>query len=319
VREANLSVTSPPAQGPAALPVGEQELRRARTHGLQAPELNEVLASFITSLDQAVKTASTRRSNGLASIFSQHLLHRHVATQPAAERALCLTALAKIPVADCLAARRASFSSPGRCVMVTDQAQIPGDANAAIVAAYDTSRAVKIPAPAEVAEAQGAAPIAASPAKSPNARASKTSTSPLSSSPTASASTSKKRFRSRTHQSPRPRPPGQRDATARPTRPRYAFRRRLHVRRPRQTQRRRTSPDQRREGRRPRILLLGLQLLTAYLTDSSYRPEAMRLAQNGIGQMYLGFEHTANGPMAMEVANLLRGGDPRFGVPPKVS
>ena len=45
----------------------------------------------------------------------------------------------------------------------------------------------------------------------------------------------------------------------------------------------------------------------------------MRLAQNGIGQMYLGFEHTANGPKAMEVANLLRGGDPRFGVPPKVS
>jgi zinc protease len=59
-----------------------------------------------------VKTASTRRSNGLASIFSQHLLHRHVATQPAAERALCLTALAKIPVADCLAARHVLRAGP---------------------------------------------------------------------------------------------------------------------------------------------------------------------------------------------------------------
>lgn len=33
--------------------------------------------------------------------------------------------------------------------------------------------------------------------------------------------------------------------------------------------------------------------------------------------MYLGFQHTANGPMATEVANLLANGDPRFGLPAK--
>jgi len=33
--------------------------------------------------------------------------------------------------------------------------------------------------------------------------------------------------------------------------------------------------------------------------------------------MYTGFEHTPNGPLSTEVANLIAGGDPRFGMPPK--
>jgi len=47
-----------------------------------------------------------------------------------------------------------------------------------------------------------------------------------------------------------------------------------------------------------------------------YRPEALRQARKGIGQLYLSFAHTANGPMATEVSNLLASGDPRFGLPP---
>ena len=64
-------------------------------------------------------------------------------------------------------------------------------------------------------------------------------------------------------------------------------------------------------------LLLQLQLIAAQLTDAGWRPEALRQAQKGLEQLYLGFAHTANGPMATEVANLLANGDPRFGLPAK--
>jgi zinc protease len=43
----------------------------------------------------------------------------------------------------------------------------------------------------------------------------------------------------------------------------------------------------------------------------------LRQARKGIEQLYASFQHTPNGPLATEVANLLASGDPRFGMPPK--
>jgi zinc protease len=57
--------------------------------------------------------------------------------------------------------------------------------------------------------------------------------------------------------------------------------------------------------------------MTAYVTDPGYRPEALRLARTSLEQMYASFEHTPTGPFSTEVANLIAGGDPRFGVPAK--
>jgi zinc protease len=63
-------------------------------------------------------------------------------------------------------------------------------------------------------------------------------------------------------------------------------------------------------------LLLDLQLVSAELSDAGYRPEAMRVAQKGLEQMYVSFKHTAQGPLSTELANLIANGDPRFGLPP---
>jgi zinc protease len=64
-------------------------------------------------------------------------------------------------------------------------------------------------------------------------------------------------------------------------------------------------------------LVLQLQMLTAYLTDAGYRLEALRVARKGIQQAYVSFRHTANGPLATDIGNLLASGDPRFGLPPE--
>ena len=64
-------------------------------------------------------------------------------------------------------------------------------------------------------------------------------------------------------------------------------------------------------------LALEFQLLTASITDPGYRPEAARDARKRIDVEYNRFEHTARGPLALDVGRILASGDPRFGLPPK--
>jgi zinc protease len=67
MRQADVSLTCKPGQWTEALAVGEQELRRALEHGFQPGELKEIVATYANSLDQAVRTAATRRSGALAN------------------------------------------------------------------------------------------------------------------------------------------------------------------------------------------------------------------------------------------------------------
>jgi zinc protease len=64
-------------------------------------------------------------------------------------------------------------------------------------------------------------------------------------------------------------------------------------------------------------LLAQLQLLTAYLADPGYRPEAQRQSAKAIEQIYNSLAHTPAGPMQTEVPRILASGDPRFGLPTK--
>src|SRR5690606_16184887 len=66
VRNAGIELTCQPQQWADALAVADQELRRALEHGFQPAELREVVASTRNALEQAVRTAATRRSAALA-------------------------------------------------------------------------------------------------------------------------------------------------------------------------------------------------------------------------------------------------------------
>jgi zinc protease len=63
-------------------------------------------------------------------------------------------------------------------------------------------------------------------------------------------------------------------------------------------------------------LLLTLQLFAAHLSDPGYRPEGFRQNQQTLGLIY-GSINQVHGPLAMEVSNLIAGGDSRFGLPPR--
>jgi zinc protease len=343
LRQANVNITCKPEQWPAALAVGEQELRRALEHGFQAGELKEVVAAFTNGLDQAVKTAATRRSGRLADEILDGLVDREVFTHPAAERDLYQPALDKVTAHDCLAALREAFAAPGRFVMVTGNAVIPGDAAAAspelaeraITASYEKSRAVAVAAPVAQVDAVWAYANWGEPGKVVK----REHIADLDVELISFANGVKLNLKKTDFEAGRIRtgvrvgsgaitePAGQRGLTSLAGATFGAGGlgkhsvdelRRILAGKNVGAQFAPASDTFNFGGNTTRDdLLLQLQLIAAQLTDAGWRPEALRQAQKGLEQMYLGFEHTANGPMATEVANLIAGGDPRFGLPAK--
>lgn len=65
----------------------------------------------------------------------------------------------------------------------------------------------------------------------------------------------------------------------------------------------------------PDDLALQLQLLTAYITDPGYRPEAERMIRKKFDALYTQLKHNPQGVLENEVASFLAEDDPRFGFP----
>lgn len=65
----------------------------------------------------------------------------------------------------------------------------------------------------------------------------------------------------------------------------------------------------------PRELQLGLQIITAILTDSAYRPVAMRNARANYGSLSESLSSTPGGPIFANAPRVLTSGDQRFGIP----
>lgn len=66
----------------SALPVAEQELRRAIEHGFTQSELNEVKANLTNQYKQAIKAAPTRQSASIASAITQSVHRNKVFSSP---------------------------------------------------------------------------------------------------------------------------------------------------------------------------------------------------------------------------------------------
>lgn len=322
-----------------ALGIAEQELRRALEHGFQKPELQEVVANYRNNLEQAVKTASTRRSDAIADEIADTLLDRDVWTTPEDDLALYGPALEKVTVEDCLAALRSAWSPPHRIVMVTGNAKVPGDdaekAKAAIAAVYEKSRAKPVAAPEQMADAKWAYTNFGTPGKvAKREHVKDLDITLLTFENGVRLNLKKTDFEAnRIYMTAR-------IGTGQLTEPRdkpglafYAG----------QTYADgglgKHSVDELRRvlagktvgagfgvsadafivngGTNREDLLLQMQLMTARITDPGFRPEAARQVAKALEQRYLSYAHTAAGPFTLEVARLLASGDTRFGLPPK--
>ena len=334
-RNASIELNCRPDQWQAALAVAEQEIRRALEHGFQPEELAESVAEMDNNLEQAVRTAPTRRSDGLADELAGNLLDRSVTTHPTAELALYQPALAQITPEDCATALRTAWNETnGRKIFITGNLQIPR-APQNIAAAYAASRKVAVAAPPKTTQAA----FAYTDFGKPGRVADKDVVDDL--------GATLIRFRNgvRLNLKPTDFEAGRirisvrigggtltmpMDQTGLSLLANVAFTtgglgkhsvddlQRLLAGRTiglgfgAQTDAFTFGGNTNRAD-----LLLQLQLFCAYLTDPGYRPESIRQVHKAAEQLYTQLTHTADGPMSLEVAGLLASGDPRFGLPPK--
>ena len=332
-RDASIYITCKPEQWQAALGVGEQELRRGLEHGFTDAELKEAAANYTNDLETAVKTESTRRSASLATGIAQSLVDGNVYTTPDADLALLKPALDKITPKDCLDALRAAFAANGRYVMVTGNVQVPGDANAAIADAYARSQAVAVAPPVAEKEIEWAYTNFGPPGTVLSRKhVDDLDLDLVTFSNGVRLNIKKTDFQAnsiglnaRIAGGDVTEPPEERglnalagatfDAGGLGKHSADELQRvfagknvaiEFHAGTDALSFSGNTTPDD---------LLLEMQLLAAKITDPGYRPEAYREARKNFDELYTSFEHTAAGPLAMDVANLIASGDPRIGMP----
>lgn len=334
-RQSSISLDCRADKWAESLAVADQELRRALEFGFEPAELKEVVASFRNSLEQAAKTASTRRSEGLADEIAGDLLDGNVFTTPADDLALYGPVLDHVTVDDCLAALRTAWHEPHRLILVTGNAKIEGDDVATIRAAYEKAHAVAVTAPPKIADVKWGYTDFGPPGQVTK----REHIDDLDVTLVTFANGVRLNLKKTDFEANRIRlnlRVGNGQLTEPKDKPGLAV----------YTGEtfvagglgKHSADDLRRilaghtvgasfsAGRDAFVsggttnredLLLELQLMAARLTDPGYRPEAARQARKAIEELYLSLAHTPDGPFALEVSRLLASGDPRFGLPPE--
>jgi len=118
VRVSGLRMTGRPERWAEILATAEQELRRSLEHGFTEAELAEVVARRRNALEVAVRAAETRKARDLADGLAESLNDREVFTAPEQDLARFEAAVAGLEPATVLAAWRAVWPGTGRVVFV---------------------------------------------------------------------------------------------------------------------------------------------------------------------------------------------------------
>ena len=334
-RNASIELNCRPDQWQAALGIAEQELRRALDFGFRPDELAEAVAEMRNSLEQEARTAATRHSGGLADEIADDLLDRNVTSTPATDLALNEPALAKVTADACAEALRAVWSeASGRKIFVAGNLALP-DAAPKIVAAYEASRTVPVTAQAATAPAAFAythfgpagTVVHSTPVDDLGATLLQFANGVRLNLKPTDFEVGRVRISIRVGGGTLTVPSDKRGL---PLLANVAFTagglgqhsvddlERLLAGRTVGLGFAALSDAFDFSGATNRAdLLLQLQLFCAYLTDPGYRPEAIRLVHKSAEELYRRLEHTADGPLELEIAGLLAGNDPRFGLPPQ--
>lgn len=350
-RAAGFQLTCKPEQWSSALTVGETELRRALEHGFASAELTEAVANLRHDLEESVKADPTRRSQALADHLVDSLIDGYVFTSPEEELELFKPALEKVTVDDCLAALREVFpASTGHSIAVVGNAQIdapksepskqtPGAAaprpEDQILAVYEAAAHAPVEPPPRVDDAAFAYTDFGAPGKvTEKKHLDDLDIDLLTLSNGARLNLKKTDFEANriyvhirvgTGLLTVPK-----DQPGLGTLANETFVRGGLGKHPIDDLIRmaagRTAGLGFQVGSDAIVLsgvtnqedlLFQLQLLTAYLVDAGYRPEALETAHKNFEPMYQRLEHTPDGPLQLQVTRDLASGDPRFGLVPK--
>jgi len=149
----SIGVLSEPVNWREAVAVAEQELRRALEHGFTRAELTEQIANIRASLEAQAAAADTRESGQLAQAIVNSYASQDVVVHPRDQLALFEQYEDQLTPESILAAFRAQWTDRAPQVFLSIAEEIEGG-DAALLAAYEESRAVPVDPPAEADTAE---------------------------------------------------------------------------------------------------------------------------------------------------------------------
>ncbi len=130
----------------AALPVLEQELRRAIKHGFTNAELAEAKANLINAYERAVKAQPTRKTPALASTLAKHVHQQAVFSSPKDDLAILQNNLTKVTPEACHQALKKFWNTPDITLVLTTNTE-PKDEEATLSSLYKKSQTITVAAP----------------------------------------------------------------------------------------------------------------------------------------------------------------------------
>jgi zinc protease len=130
-----------------AVPVLEQEYRRALEHGFTADELAEAKSNLLNAYEQAVKQKPTRKSDGLAMAFVKSINANRVFSTPETDLEIARKGLDAVDPAACHAAFRKFWDAAGMHLILTTKEK-PDKAEQELAAIYQESTGFPVEPPA---------------------------------------------------------------------------------------------------------------------------------------------------------------------------
>lgn len=130
VQMTGVSVNAKNHDWKSALPVLEQELRRAVLHGFNADELDEVKANLVNAYERAVKAAPSRKTPALASSLTKHVHGNAVFSTPGDDLAILLENLKTITADTCHDAFKKQWENEDITLILTTNDAEDGDKDA---------------------------------------------------------------------------------------------------------------------------------------------------------------------------------------------
>ncbi|MCW1925000.1 insulinase family protein [Luteolibacter arcticus] len=133
-----------------ALPILEQEFRRALEYGFTDAEIAEAKANVLNAYQQAVKTEPTRKSDSLATGIARSVNDGTVFSTPETDLEIALKGLDTATAETCHAAFREFWADQGLHLVLTTKEE-PDNARATMLAIYEESRSKPVEAPEQKA------------------------------------------------------------------------------------------------------------------------------------------------------------------------
>lgn len=144
----SIDVTATDDRWQEAVPVMEQEFRRAIDHGFTAAELAEAKSNLLNMFEQRVRQQATRKSDGIATVIARSINDNSVFSDPTTDLELARTTLDSIDVTSSHQAFKKFWEAPGYHLILTTKEK-PANAEMDLAALFEESRGKQVDAPVQ--------------------------------------------------------------------------------------------------------------------------------------------------------------------------